>query len=868
MKNQKATLLGDHLLAKGSFPHLDAVFQKFREPAFLSLIHEKKKREISHILLGLIQAESEPCFLLSAVLEFIERIQKEKVLDQYTFNSFEFWLNQYSHLSFEENFHIRAKISGKKIDRSDYEALFPIGMGKIYEGTHFVTAHKSPDLDTTVASFWGWMDAFAARVSDGLHIWNLPGGPPASQIEIKWIFQDLFGPAVFTHLAQPRLQLSLSGRDLISQKKVLFKQITDSITTIDHDREHYPVVVLDPEGFYLGDWRSLDVEGVRQVISLLSSCLRWFENTLHLHFISVFVEKKPELKIIQSILKNFFHIKVEESEPALEFNWKQQREVDDFIRFVLGLDQGMSVTFDELGTFLAHFGGTSFQGLDQVLVLIKKLFNAEGELIEDRSVIFHFLQKAVGGLHESIFKIRQRLELLDVALKTKVEVFKHKPTSVTARSDLEEIRSKIDSYFSLTVVDADRDGKMFPLGVIRASDLRKKFLGTVSLRDFCNREEMSIPPYLDVISVIDHHKSSLNTFSAPMAIIADVQSSNSLVADRAFLINDRHSLGGQTADQIEKQIQKLQKESSDAAARLMQRLLKKRAALKNSSGCFIDPEREFIEYLHFLYAILDDTDLLSKVSSFDVECVASLLNRLKSLSCKQEVEIISLSDLPRDKNFAKAAAQRILCDQEMYSLYRKVYEYREKEITENLIKAANNQPNHLFSDTKEQNGCCRVGQTKIFKNNLTSFQSHKESIQRVWVDNAIEIYKKKAEVDLHIHMISTIISAEEVYHGKRESYTHQDELWFWIPQEEIAFEHLKKFLNNFQTLPNFQNTTMEIEFCGDNGDELSAIFKESFLDIPQKRSAKKLPIAVLYFKAGLLNSRKASVSPYLPSILS
>ena len=35
-------------------------------------------------------------------------------------------------------------------------------MGKIYEGTHFVTAHKSPDLDTTIASFWGWLDAFAA----------------------------------------------------------------------------------------------------------------------------------------------------------------------------------------------------------------------------------------------------------------------------------------------------------------------------------------------------------------------------------------------------------------------------------------------------------------------------------------------------------------------------------------------------------------------------------------------------------------------------------------------------------------------------------------------------------------------------------
>ncbi len=36
--------------------------------------------------------------------------------------------------------------------------------------------------------------------ADGLHVWNLPGGPPSSQIEIDLIFRDLFGPAVFSHL--------------------------------------------------------------------------------------------------------------------------------------------------------------------------------------------------------------------------------------------------------------------------------------------------------------------------------------------------------------------------------------------------------------------------------------------------------------------------------------------------------------------------------------------------------------------------------------------------------------------------------------------------------------------------------------------
>ena len=37
---------------------------------------------------------------------------------------------------------------------------------------------------------------------------------------------------------------------------------------------------------------------------------------------------------------------------------------------------------------------------------------------------------------------------------------------------------------------------------------------------------------------------------------------------------------------------------------------------------------------------LDDTDLLTKISRVDVECMASLLNRLKSLTMKKEVEIV------------------------------------------------------------------------------------------------------------------------------------------------------------------------------------------------------------------------------------
>jgi hypothetical protein len=858
---KKTPFLGEHGLLKKSFSDLDSIFKKFHSKEFSSLMEKKQGERVNQTLFELISKEKEPCFLLAAVVEFIARIEEEKILEKYTLASFELWLNQYSNLSFEENYSIRAKIVGKKVARGDYEVLFPIGMGKIYEGTHFVTAHKSPDLDTTVASFWGWVDAFAARVTEGLHIWNLPGGPPASQIEIDWLFRDLFGDAIFTHVAHSRSHLIVTSKDLMSQKDLLLKTPSESITQIDHEREQYPVVVIDGQGFYLGDWRSLDVEGVRQVIILLSSCLRWFENTLHLKLISLFVKKDLRLNVVSPLLKSLFFLKIEESEPALEFTSKQKKQIQDFICLVLKLKKGLSITFDELGAFLARFSSTSFDSFDTTMVHLKKLFNSKGELIEERTSIFSFLEKTISSLHESIFQIRQRLECLDIALETKVDVFGHLPTSIHLRSDVEEIQSKMGSYFSLTVTHLDRQGKPFPVGVIRASDLRKKFLGTVSLRDFCNKEEMSIAPYLDVISVIDHHKSTLTTFSPPMAIIADVQSSNSLVADRAFLINDRYSLGGQTAAQIDKQI------ASCSSSYLIQRLLQRKNALKTDDSCFIHPDREFVEYLHFLYAIFDDTDLLTKVSSFDVECVVSLINRLKSLQLKKEVEILSLDDLPRDKKFAKMAAQKILRNEEVYSLYQKVHAYKEKEIARSISLTAQGKPSNFFADTKEQNGCCRVGQTKLFLNNFASFASHADAIRHTWLANAMEVYKGKNEVDLHIHMISTIVSADEVYSGQLKAYPHQDEIWIWAPQEEVPREHLKQFLSGFATLPVFQKAECEVEFCGDNKAELAKIFKESFLDIPQKKSDRKLPMAILRFNAALINSRKAMVSPYLPSII-
>lgn len=816
-------LLGDHLITVQLFDDLDRVVKKLKGSK--EKIDRKKSDLVNRALLDLIQQEKEPCFLLAAVLQFVKKIDEQEILQHYTFTSFEIWLNQYSGLSFEENLAVRAKIVGKKIERGDYQTLFPIGMGKVYEGTHFVTAHKSPDLDTTISSFWGWVDAFGARVGDGLHIWNLPDGPPPSQIEIEWIFRDLFGEAVFTHLPKTRTNLNLNANDLMTQKGLQKKMGDASIAEIEHDLDENAVVVVDKQGFFLGDWRISDVEGVRQVIISLASCLRWFENALHLNLISVFAKENLVLHDVETVLRKLLAMKLDASEPASEFSSKQSFQVDHFMQKVLGMKKGIKSNFEELAICLSKLGEIPFGGVDGLVEKMKRadLFDAKGHLIDERPRIFSFLERIIHSLHKGIVKIRARMEKLDIALETKYKVFNRHPNTVTTRSEVEEIRSKMGQYSYLTVVYPDRD-KLYPVGVVQASFLRKPILGTVSLRDFCNRAEMGIPPYLDVISVIDHHKSELNTFAPPAAVVSDAQSTNTLVAQKAFEINDAN----------------------------------------RKKPNYIHPEREFIEYLHFLYGILDDTDLLTKVSAMDVQITASLLNRMKSLATGKKTVLIKIDDLPRDRSFPKKVAKRILQTADMYSLYRKVFQFREKEVEKNLTLCARGDESNLFADTKEQNGCCRVGQTKIFASNVRHLEKHLDKIRHAWIQKAKKITKEKEDLNLHIHMISTIVSAEEVYHGRNEKYRHKDEMWIWIPNEEVAIEQLKKFLNAFQNSPAVKNNIFEAEFLGPNADELIRIFKESFIDISLKKRAKDLPIAVLRYKAGTLNSRKAMISPYLP----
>ncbi len=862
--------IGDFLIQREKFKNCDEYFKEFRSPFFTQLPEQKKVDRISEILHALILEAGSEKFLLPAVTHFIEQVNEAKVADLYTFSHFEFWLNHVAGFSFEENFYVRAQIVGKRVSRADYQHLFPIGMGKFFSGSHFVTAHSSPDIDTTVASFWGWVDAFGARVSEGLHVWNVPGGAPSAQVEIDLLFYKVFGPSLFSLVAKNRSSLSVSALDLVSQQGVLKKEEHESSQDLDLESEHQAVILVNSEGYYLGDWRSIDVERVRFVINLLNQCLRWYENDVHVKLVSLFAKQDLRASDFQEFLRKMFDLRLSECSPVKEYSKVQKQLLETYLSKVLGVSGGMESTIFEFGEAIRDLGLTDFFHFIEQLKEFEKahIFDAKGLLIEGRPKLFHFLAEVISGLDKAIYKIRQYVDRLGVAGGVKSSVLGLNPQYVNYRADVEEIKSKINGYPYLTVTSTTADGKIYPLGVIYATDLYKSSLGTVSLRDFSNREETKIPSYLEIISVIDHHKMALSSSTPPMVSIGDVQSSNTLVAEASFVLNDRYSTGGMTLIEIEKQIDFLKNHlNTPGSHRLLKRVLTRHLAFEQKGDFFISIEREFTEYLHFLYAILDDTDLLTKVALRDVECVASLLNRLKSLSLRQEIEVVHFDDIAKDSLFVKKAAERLLQNDELYSLYQKIYLAKEEAVEENLKLCLAGKNSTIFADTKEQNGCCRVGQTKMFARNFLKLEKQASLLCKIWWQQALKVFQNKKEIDLHLHMMSTIPGADELYQGQQGKHSHKDEIWIWIPETDVAIEHLKSFLNALRASPHLISQDIDVEFWGENEKVLDQIFEESFMPRSKKTKSHDLPIAVLRFPAGMINSRKAMISPYLPHLL-
>lgn len=869
MDSPHVPLLGEYVYSLSEFPAVIERLQNFQHSDFLDLPFPDKFLRVSETLHQLIQEAPKEAFLLGPVIDFITRLNELNCLEEpYKFAQFEFWLNQLAGISYEENRQVRAKIMGKYLPRDEYQAFFPIGMNKIYEGTHFVSAHHSPDVDTMIASFWGWVDAFAARVGDSLHVWSLPGGPPESPV--TGLLNQLFGKGFFTVLCRSSDRLTLAGIDVISRTNMMLKSPSSLVSSFSHGNAGTAILLVD-QNHYKGDWRADDVEEIQHILTFFTSCLRWFENNVHQQLFSLFAQKTVEKQGLIDFVDQIFQIKIQES--IQELQDKQRQEFDLFLQCVIGLQVGLKGTFKELAEALERLGLQDLALFHQLFLNLAEsdLFMQSGQMDESRSKIFKHLQILIQHMTRAIQHIYTYCNRLDVVMHIKKDVFHKIPHTITLRTNVDNIRDKMQEYDYLTVVINDQWAEFFPVGVVWAKDIRKPILGTVTFRDFCNQDEVHMASYLSVISVIDHHKTSLKTSSTPMVLIGDTQSCNVLVAEQTVQINNRFSLGNSAANAIEKQIRTLSTSNlTEKDSRTLKNLLNKHLAAQNRGQYYVHPDREFIEYFCFIHAIFDDTDLLTKVSARDVECVAMLLNRMKSLVAGQEIEIISLEDIPRDHSFAIHAAKRILQNADTHSLYEKIYALKEKEIETSLKQCLNGETTHLFADTKEQNGCCRVGQTKLFTSNTASFQTTAEMLRRLWVNKAMEVNQQSPQIDLHMHMISTIPSASEVFNGKVEPPAHKDEIWFWIPERQEAYDHLIRFLTSFQATPPILNNDLSVELLGPKTSQLHTIFATQFSQVPiiNTHEHQQQALAILKFKAGSINSRKAMISPYLPRLLS
>lgn len=698
--------LGEYSPKRYSFASLDPILAYYDTAAFQQLSVLERFQKINSDLLTAIREAPQEQFLLPAIVEWIDRVNQKAVLDgfsksskEFHFQLFEFWLNLFSGLSDADQLAVRGKIVGQWVPRDEYQPLFPIGMEKSYPGSHFVVAHLSPDSDATVASFWGWIDAFAARVGTGLHRWALPGGAPDTPTAAA--MQELLGRELFSLLADRSESLKLTAMDLVTQKGLMKCRNDHSFGSSGINKNDCAVIFVDEQGYYVGE-----------------------------------------------------------------------------------------------------------------------------------------------GPHRN-----------------------NDQEPIDLNTSIEEIRIKMGKCDYLTVVIKEREDKLFPVGVIWNQSIHKETLGTVTFRDFCNLEEVRMPSYLMPISVMDHHKVSLKTTTPPVAMIADVQSCNVLVLERSFGIHDRYSLPISSVKQQRAEIERLSAliPASDAL-RLLRKLLQRFIAYETRGPHYVTLDRQWIEYVTCLHAILDDTDLLTKISRRDVECVADLVNRMKSIAVGQDLLPISLDGLDPQKEMAKQAANRILQNSEMHSFYKKIYEIKEREVEALFTPPLEQHLAHLFADAKEQNGCCRVGQTKFFAVNYPSYCKAASELRTLWEKKAQEIYKAHNAIDLHLQMMSTVASSTEVYQGTVGQYKHQDELWVWVPPTKQGYDHLSSFFTAFGPATRV-GSQAAFQFHRNTPQELQLAMRQQFPEVTiLPPTDQPLTGFIFYFPAGLLNSRKAMVTPFLPKI--
>ncbi len=853
-KSAKPLRLGDWTPTRGDDPPpslmIKALCSKRDQGPDCPLFHD-----IYKVLFESLKSAQEPAFCLNPVLDYLCKVNEIfPIIGKWSLGLFEIWLNAQSDIDIELQMNIRAKIVGRHLPRSAYQTLFPIGGDQIFSGSHKITAHSAPDLDTCIASFWGWSDAFAARLSSQAHIWNLPGGFLAPQDRL--IVDQLLGNELLRQLPTSRADLHIAALDLIDTRALMVMKCDETIDLRVDAFDRRIAVMVDERGSYLGDLNKWDSQRLIAMLAPLFEGARWLIEKARIEFGNR-GEKGASLTDLIDLQK----ISFDQIPSIASLAPNELKGLEQLLQSWFQLPAALKTKLPQIAQ-----GAVQLKALQPFALAagaLSELLALRKAALDDAFSLFQKFEK-------QLIDALKCLHRLDVLIDIKTSHFKCPPCALGVDDELQQVRAELQRCNVLPIVLHESSERATPLGALFASDLDSAALATATLRDFCNGEEISIPPHYQIISVLDHHKAALHTSAVATFSSADVQSCNVLTAELAMQLNDQCAGEKRDLQQLRKTLALFRSDESmlnqQTQLRLLQRVITR--CLAQDKPWYVHPEREMAEYLSLLHAIFDDTDLLMKVTPRDVRCVAQLLNRAKSLQCQQQVEIIDEEGLEMSKGFPQKLAGRILQHQETYSLYSKVFAFRAKSIEEAMTSTAFKGKCSWFADTKVQNGCARIGQSKLFARNIETFENMCPDLRARFVEIAKNL-SIECDLALHVHMCSTIADADEVHRGEiHRDYPHQDQLWFWLPDGHVADRALRSFLSGFGRAKELRGQALCIEVFNDRNGRLQKIFNEEFAPCRCEERSSELfdsPLAVLYVKAASLNSRKAVIAPYLPS---
>lgn len=813
-----------------------------------------KHQKVSRILFDAIQGYDEGCFLLPQVVDYISHVKK--FIPTYHFSSFEFWLNHYCKESDLVKMRVRGKIVGKYIPRDRYQNLLPVGNKPVF-GPHFSLAHFSPDIDTTIASFSHFLNAFSSRIGSSRHFWVLPGGPPEGAIELDFVFKEAFGQEVFMNLALLEKTISVSSLDLLTQEGLTFKGLRDLSYDVDGSEGKKAVLLTDDQGCYIGDWHEIDVDSVRGIIRRFQEMLTEYQNQLVIQSVSLFARGPATQKDVSLFIESMLTRRLNESNILRGITARHRANLDLFLRDVIGVPAGYGLTMNDfIDAIDPNFGYHKFR--EELKAFANKELSPEKIFISLESIFL-----AESAAHNQFIHY---MDTLDVALKIKQNVLGLEKKYLSHLSEYEQIVQEMKAFPYLTVNYSEGD-KLYPLGVVHREDALKKIVASSSWIDFSNPGETDVHPEIDVISILDHHKSQIKTAKASTMHILDAQSSNSIMAKIAFEHNDLYSNGGMTIQEIEREMDELQNTLDNPShIRRFERLLQRKKAILSRGEYFVSYEREVLEYLQFIFAILDDTDLLTKVSAFDLDCLASLVNRLKSLQVGKEVEVVHFDDITRSApTFLQQAAKRLIQTKELYSLYSVIYQMKEDALSLVIQNAVKEEETPFFQDTKTlASGHAVITQFKHFANNEKTLRKYKNELYKKWVARCEKMHAEMTNGIFFMLMLSTLPSAEELFSGDVLQKSYKDELWFYVPEgNKKALHFLKSFLKEFQASPVIKEQDLEIVFMGN-----AIKYEDDLLEVLQRGFSKEIirsmpSMLVMKVEQGSVKSRKTDVAPYL-----